>query len=315
LLTLVLYCYNQIIIKLDWLKSKKFLLIVFAIVFLVSLFLIKNNFLSDDQSRVDDALSYDEGLLVNFINKDADQDGMLDWEESLWGTDPNNKDTDGDGVLDDAEIAEIKKERGINTVGDEDPNNLTQTEKFSRELFATVATLSQAGEIDQATADKLSSSLAEQIKNSAPERVYTSSNLSLTNDNSSTAVSEYNQELGDLYEKFEIEKGAVQILQEAMSEDGTIDAQGLEELDPLIEKVEGIVLGMLQVKVPSQLASTHLKLTNATQRCLEDFKNMKFYETDPIVALGGISSYQKNSILIDEATNELHKAIWQKIKN
>lgn len=31
---------------------------------------------------------------------DTDQDGLKDWEEVLWGTDPQNPDTDGDGVND-----------------------------------------------------------------------------------------------------------------------------------------------------------------------------------------------------------------------
>lgn len=31
---------------------------------------------------------------------DRDQDGLFDWEEALWGTDPDKRDTDGDGVSD-----------------------------------------------------------------------------------------------------------------------------------------------------------------------------------------------------------------------
>lgn len=36
---------------------------------------------------------------------DTDGDGLLDWEEALWGTDPNNPDADGDGTSDGAEVA------------------------------------------------------------------------------------------------------------------------------------------------------------------------------------------------------------------
>jgi len=35
---------------------------------------------------------------------DSDNDGLKDWEEKLWGTDPNNPDTDGDGVKDGEEL-------------------------------------------------------------------------------------------------------------------------------------------------------------------------------------------------------------------
>ncbi len=44
---------------------------------------------------------------------DTDQDGLKDWEEVLWKTDPNNPDTDGDGITDyeEAKIAQRKQER------------------------------------------------------------------------------------------------------------------------------------------------------------------------------------------------------------
>ena len=37
-------------------------------------------------------------------SSDSDGDGLLDWEESLWGTDPLKYDTDGDGTSDKDEI-------------------------------------------------------------------------------------------------------------------------------------------------------------------------------------------------------------------
>lgn len=37
-------------------------------------------------------------------NDDKDKDGLKDWEETLWGTDPEDPDTDGDGTKDGAEV-------------------------------------------------------------------------------------------------------------------------------------------------------------------------------------------------------------------
>lgn len=39
------------------------------------------------------------------LEDDADQDGLRDWQEELWHTDPTLSDTDGDGVLDGVEVA------------------------------------------------------------------------------------------------------------------------------------------------------------------------------------------------------------------
>src|SRR3989344_8258983 len=48
------------------------------------------------------------GTLENIIaitgDIDTDSDGLKDWEEALFKSDPNNKDTDGDGTEDDEEV-------------------------------------------------------------------------------------------------------------------------------------------------------------------------------------------------------------------
>jgi hypothetical protein len=38
------------------------------------------------------------------VDRDSDNDGLLDWEEAYYGTDPFNPDTDGDGFLDGEEV-------------------------------------------------------------------------------------------------------------------------------------------------------------------------------------------------------------------
>lgn len=42
--------------------------------------------------------------IIESQNKDTDNDGLKDWEEELYKTDPNNPDTDGDGYPDGEEI-------------------------------------------------------------------------------------------------------------------------------------------------------------------------------------------------------------------
>ncbi len=44
-------------------------------------------------------------LATQVETADADRDGLLNFEETLWGTDPENADTDGDGTDDGREVA------------------------------------------------------------------------------------------------------------------------------------------------------------------------------------------------------------------
>src|SRR2546423_718695 len=46
------------------------------------------------------------GIEQNLLDKDSDNDGLKDWEETLWKTDPHNPDTDGDGTPDGQEVKE-----------------------------------------------------------------------------------------------------------------------------------------------------------------------------------------------------------------
>ena len=60
-----------------------------------------------------------------FYESDIDNDGLFDYEEPLYGTDPLNKDTDGDGFLDGEEISSNRNPL-IKGPNDELKKNLTQ---------------------------------------------------------------------------------------------------------------------------------------------------------------------------------------------
>jgi hypothetical protein len=46
----------------------------------------------------------DETAPLAFSKTDSDQDGLRDWEERIWGSDPFNPDSDNDGILDGLEV-------------------------------------------------------------------------------------------------------------------------------------------------------------------------------------------------------------------
>lgn len=71
---------------------------VLTAVFLVS---VASKYLKVDLPN----LSGQQSNLSFELDKDWDDDGLNNKEESLWGTDPNNSDTDGDGYLDGEEVA------------------------------------------------------------------------------------------------------------------------------------------------------------------------------------------------------------------
>ena len=292
-------------------------MVVLAIIFLVVLFLIKIKSRFENQVSKS-GLVYGNATLAEVVRKDTDFDGVLDWEESLWGTDPTKKDTDEDGEADGAEIAQMKADSGMNEGTDSTATaeeNLTETDKFSRELFTTIVTLNQAGEVDEATAEKLSAALSDQITNYAPRKIFLASEIKIIEDNSAGAVEKYILKIGDIFRKYPADSSVIDILQEFVGDGENDNVAALSELDPIVKQTSGAIDEMIKMNVPSELATLHLELVNTLERLMENLNDIQLFDIDPIVAMGAMSQYEENTITLESITDELGGVINQKLNN
>ncbi|MFA6077125.1 MAG: hypothetical protein WC735_03580 [Candidatus Paceibacterota bacterium] len=266
----------------------------------------------------ENGLSYSGSITVeDSVNKDTDGDGILDWEEGLWGTDPTKKETTP-GTRDAVAIENLKKQTGKGVdpeilSGNEE--KLTETDKFSRELFATMATINQNGVVDQTTIDTLSTSLAEKIKNPVVRKVFSISDIKTINDDSFQAFTNYNNALNSTFAKYKVGYTVADVLQQFVTDENTVDASALLKLGPIIGQINTIIGGMTGMNTPQSISTLHLNMINSLQRLIENLSDMRLYDTDPIVAMGAISQYDKNSTLLKTATKNLLSAIEQKLNN
>ena len=289
---------------------------------MVSVFFLKNRTIFKNEANQinQEGLAYGNETLESFVNKDTDGDSVLDWEENLWGTDPLKRDTNDDGTQDDVEISKMKAAEGIGldgeaNMGEGGEENLTETDKFSREFFSTVATLNQAGEMDQGTADLLGTSLAEQISNSPVEKVYSVSDIKILADGKQ-AVESYGNTFVHIFGKNPIEKDVTDILKNLVTENGDIDPSAIAELDPIIAQMDLIIKSLVQeISVPKSLAVLHLEVVNGLERLVENLNSMKLVETDEVVALGAVVQYDKNSELLGESVTNLINAVKSDLSN
>lgn len=84
--------------KDKWLKIFSVTLVILVFLFL-SLSLAKQ-IVKPKATRI----AEEQKNTLAIAEDDADQDGLPDWEEKLWGTDVNSSDTDGDGTSDGEEV-------------------------------------------------------------------------------------------------------------------------------------------------------------------------------------------------------------------
>lgn len=300
------------------LKNKKATLIVGAIVFLVVIFFLKSGSSYKSTASQQAMLAYGNLPVQDLVSKDTDGDGVPDWQENLMGTDPTKKETTA-GIPDKVAIQKIEdsnKDNSVDISGGTTGSSgkLTQTDKFSQELFTTVATLNQTGPVDQTTVDKISASLVDRIKNYSVKKIYSASDLNISSDNSLTTVKNYNNKMGVINNAYPIINPA-DVLKAAITESGDFDSSVLSQLNPYTKQTQGIINGMLKIKVPQEFAQAHLNVINAFEKVTENLSDVQLIDTDSVVALGATSQYDDNNTALDSAIFNLKTIIWKKLKS
>lgn len=287
-----------------------------AVLFVVGAFFLKkqSEYKNDVGNKV--GLAYGEVIVGDLIGQDSDHDGIADWEETLWGTDPNLKDTDGDGVNDDVAITKLKAQNtsGVTITGPED-EILTETDKFSRELFSTVATLNQAGPIDQDTVDKLSATLSDKLQTPVIRKVFLASEIKVSATDDKAATQKYNTDLGKLASAYPMNGHVLDILQEFLDSGETPDITILLKLDPITSQINKSLTAMSKMEVPKSLVPLHINLMNTLEQTTENLTDLQLFDSDSIVAMSAMSQFNKNSELLQGALQKLSAAIAQKLNS
>lgn len=287
-------------------------------IFLVALFLIKNT--SVFEKSIDLAENRQKNKLTTMtleesVYKDTDGDEIPDWQEGLYGLDPTKKETTS-GIPDSTAINKLKSEQGSNseTMGGGNASApLTETEKFSRELFATMSATSQNGTMDQVAIDALGATLAEKIENPVVRKVYALSDIKIIESDQKKAIQKYSDNLNNIYLKNPIKKGVMTILQEFIEDEESVDLS--LELEPVINQTNKIITESLKIEVPKSLSLLHLDLINNLQKTEENISDMTLFDSDPVVAIGAISQYGENALDLASSAKKLTDTIKQKLNN
>lgn len=296
-----------------------------AVLFLVVLFLIKIGFnpfgflfKHPGQAQNENGLSYNNATIGDLVSKDTDGDGVPDWEEQIMGTDPTKKETTP-GIPDAVAIQKLQAQQtetsGQTATTGQASENLTKTEQFSRELFTTAAAASQTGQpLDQATIDQIGSSLADNIKNVPQRKVFTISDLKLTNSSSVQTLQKYLDYFNGAYPKTQLKYTVVDVMQKFVADGNTPNTSALLMLDPIIKQVNDFRDALIKTTVPQIFSSLHLNTLNAVEKVSENLNDMKLFETDPVVALGAMSQYGTSTYTLGMAINNLNSFIEQRLK-
>lgn len=228
------------------------------------------------------------GLVVTSLTQsDQDNDGVPDWEEKFWGTDPANPDTNGDGIPDGVEVARKKETDGVSI----DTQNLNETERLAQQIAKTGFALGQAGTITDDGASTLGSQILEDIKNIKKYQVYDKSVIISRGSATQANVDAYGGAVAQVMKVTKLGNDiSVNITAKAL-QDGTPGE--LKRLDPIIDMYSKAVTNMLKIPAPIGFEQVHLDLINAYARMRDDTKAMKEAFTNPVLATSVLSNTEE----------------------
>lgn len=245
------------------------------------------------------AQSTDE-LLESYAALDTDADGLPDWQEALYGTDPNNPESVEAGVLDADAVArglvspkflsEESSAGGEITIPVDQAAANTLTDRFSRLFFSQYlagrnAVAPTSEQIQQFVADATADVLSER----APDYLPVSLVVRGTDD-TATGVAAYVSAVDAAL----IASGGQGGENELAYFDAAIkgDTEAADRMQSIAAVYRASAERMKAVLVPPSLVSAHAEATSAIYGLSIAVDDMAAYKADPLRAFVGIRKYK-----------------------
>lgn len=291
---------------LKYFSQKKIIYsLLFILVFIGSIFMLFSfnspivSTVSFERNTANEA----EEAFNAIVFKDSDEDGLKDWEETLWKTDPQNPDSDNDGTTDGEEVRlnrdpmkpapndgleklEIKKQESINSF----------TDSILKDTLSAYKLMQQPGVSNTQLLEKINKDLAQKIRTQVynPDiPTYKIEDILTTEDNSENSIKKYKDQLRTMGEKYaDVYESELIVIRKALSIN---DSKELKKLNKAIETYRNIIKDLLTITVPSNLAQTHLNILNTYSVLIDSVGKMREVLQDPVIGIAGILQYQRSS--------------------
>lgn len=264
-----------------------------------------------------------EQLLKAYASKDTDGDGLPDWEEALYGTDPNKAISNSFGIPDGEAAREGKltpnalaselpsADQGTTTLTDADfggtpaPAPGSITEQFSREFLQEYVAASNGQPMDQATQDQLVQSLLGKFTQKAAATFASSySAVSVHTSNIATAQS-YSAGVEQAFMAHDIDgtEGSPLDLMATLIQNN--DPAAKRKLLAIASAYQAMANDLKAQSVPPSLADNHVALVRSFESLARATNTIANYQSDPLGTMGAFAAFKTGTVSMSQAINNL----------
>ncbi|MEI6316670.1 MAG: hypothetical protein WCO65_03020 [bacterium] len=284
------------------LPSKKFVkTILICIGSCVVILLIANYFGSRSAFSKPAVSIKDSATISDLLVQDSNNNGIPDWEESLYGLDPKGDGISNKKIISDKKI-QSKQANGIVDGGD---TSVTETGKLSREMLSTILALQQSGNLTSAAVDNLTNTLGTTV-NAKRDTVptYTIDNITVVDD-SAKAMAVY--EKGFSVALATSQKSDVgnelSIIYQALDEKTGKDK--LAKLDSYAAGYAKLASDIVAIKTPQKISQKSLAFANACSLMSHALKKIEVMYSDAPTGMIGFDEYTTARDAIVNGTSDI----------
>ncbi len=249
----------------NYLPSKKIQYVILAIIIAALLFWIipkMKSYYQDHRASFSITGKPPEPLVSTtpaptLFDKDTDGDGVPDWQENLFGFDPNKKDSDGDGINDSLPMVDGKSIT--------DQINIPTTDKLMLAVYAkfkdTPTDQIKPEEVQQVISDEV---LANAASVEAGFKKYKAVDINLV-DSDTASIIAYNQTISELLNTIPDPVVFAKNIQDKI-------LRGSGDAKSEINFMNVTITKLLTVPVPTTASDLHLSLINAAYYVIQDLQ-------------------------------------------
>lgn len=226
--------------------------------------------------------------IETLTQKDSNKNGIPDWEEYLWGLDPNKNGPENKEFI----LAKKKDlQKNNDTMNLDGTSNISQNEILSRQFFAAIVSLQQTGNLSDESIKEIGEAVGKNVISTDIPDIYNNGMMNIVEDGT-TAKENYYNAFAKLIKKYS-DRDIGSELTIIMQGFSNKDPQALYAAKSIGDAYQEFGAEFIKIPTPRSLVSIHVSAANNYEKSGQTIKKLTKGLSDPIIAMSAILDYKK----------------------